>query len=296
MTVDQFKFIYYFEYAHRMLGRAIGVGFVLPAVYFWQRGRFSSHMKLKTLLIGALIGFQGFLGWYMVKSGLDGESDPTKKHHAIPRVSHYRLTSHLGTAFVIYATLLWSYFGYTKAPELLSPTSGEAQGMRQRAMQMVRRLKWASPLTTALIFTTAMSGALVAGLNAGHIYNEFPLMGGQIMPPLNDLFRFKPAILNFFQNATMVQFQHRILASASLTAVLALCVYVRRGAIWKFLPRQTKVAVCLLAVFATLQYLIGLNTLLNNVPVHSASAHQTGAFALFGVALWLSHQMKRLPK
>jgi len=297
MTVDEFKYIYYYEYIHRMIGRVIGAAFVLPAAYFWRRGFFNSAMKRRVGLIASMIGFQGFLGWYMVSSGLDDDHELIKKYNTVPRVSQYRLAAHLGAAFAIYATVLWSYFDYCKPLKLAVDTASKTAAEDMNVvMKFLKRLRHSVPMTTGMIFITAMSGAFVAGMDAGLIYNEFPTMGGKIMPPLRDMFALNPKLVNFFENATTVQFQHRFLATITATAVTALYVIARRSPAWAFLPRQTKLAVNVLGIVLALQYALGITTLLTYVPVELASAHQLGSLSLFTVGLWLTNQLKRLPK
>lgn len=160
MTLDQFKWIWYMEFAHRTLGRTIGALFFIPATFFWYKNWLTKPMKKRTLIFGALLGFQGLLGWYMVKSGLEEKQEYQRE----PRVSHYRLAAHLGTAFVFYSLLLWSSLTHLLPPQ---PT--------QVTRKLLSFRRYAHSIK-AIVFLTALSGAFVAGLDAGLVYNSWPLM------------------------------------------------------------------------------------------------------------------------
>uniref|UniRef100_A0A9L0S382 Cytochrome c oxidase assembly homolog COX15 n=1 Tax=Equus caballus TaxID=9796 RepID=A0A9L0S382_HORSE len=231
MTLAEFKFIWYMEYSHRMWGRLVGLVYILPAAYFWRKGWLSRAMKGRVLALCGLVCFQGLLGWYMVKSGLEEKPDS----HDIPRVSQYRLAAHLGSALVLYCASLWTSLS------LLLP---------QHKLPETRQLLWLRRFahgTAGLVFLTALSGAFVAGLDAGLVYNSFPKMGESWIP--EDLFTFSPILRNVFENPTMVQFDHRILGITSVTAVTALYFLSRRIP----LPRRTKVAAATLLALAYTQ-------------------------------------------
>jgi cytochrome c oxidase assembly protein subunit 15 len=202
MSLSEFKFIFYMEWAHRMLGRFIGVSFVLPAVYFASRGYMTRSTKIKSLAIAGMIGTQGLLGWMMVKSGLDDEL--MEKPFAVPRVNHLWLSAHLGSAFVIYTSLLITGLG------IISP--------KLKLSNLPKYLKPTSMGVFGLVFLTAISGAWVAGLDAGLIYNEFPMMGGGLVPSdmwaLSDDSKGAAAIpkwKNMIENPASVQFLHRVM-------------------------------------------------------------------------------------
>ncbi|KAH0822271.1 hypothetical protein GEV33_000520 [Tenebrio molitor] len=166
MTLSEFKWIWYMEFGHRMWGRAIGAVFLIPAVYFWSRGMFTAAMKKRVLAFGALIAGQGLMGWYMVKSGLEdrfhGESD-------IPRVSQYRLAAHLSLAFILYTLFLWSGLDHLLPAESITIAN-------KSIVQASRKFKMLAHSCKGLVFLTAVSGAFVAGLDAGLVYNSFPKM------------------------------------------------------------------------------------------------------------------------
>ena len=202
MSLAAFKSIFLFEYAHRVLGRAIGIAFLLPFRVFLR----AAHARSRTAHpAGRCVRARrpaGLLGWYMVKSGLVDN----------PHVSQYRLTAHLALAVLIYGYMLWL--------GLQLWYDGE---VREAAPPRLRRMTLA---VSVLIVLTLLSGGFVAGLKAGLIYNTFPLMNGQWIP--DGLLTVEPAILNLFENIVTVQFDHRLLALTTLAAVLALWIYAFR--------------------------------------------------------------------
>ena len=261
MDVDGFKGIFWLEYLHRLLGRAIGIAFLLPFLYFAWRGFIRRDEWLKYGAMFALGGLQGVLGWYMVKSGLIDN----------PAVSQYRLTAHLSAAFLIYAYMFWV------ALSLLYPSDS------------TRRHPWygITVALSAVIVVTVISGGFVAGLKAGKIYNTFPMMGNYWVPP--DVMALDPWWLNFFENMATVQFDHRILA---ITTFLLIIVY------WYRMPRSdlpARVAKGVNALLHTaiLQVALGIATLLLVVPIALAAAHQAISMILFTVALYLCHGLRR---
>ncbi|XP_068544311.1 heme A synthase COX15 [Anas acuta] len=274
MTLTEFKFIWYMEYSHRMWGRVVGLAYILPAAYFWRKGWLSRPMKGCVLALCGLVCFQGLLGWYMVKSGLEEKPDS----YDIPRVSQYRLAAHLGSALVLYSASLWTGLSLLLPRHQLPETR-----------QLVRLRHFAHG-TTALVFLTALSGAFVAGLDAGLVYNSFPKMGERWIP--DDLLAFSPTLRNIFENPTTVQFDHRILGTATVTAITALYLFSRKIP----LPRRTRTAVASLLAVACMQVGLGISTLLLYVPTPLAATHQSGSLALLSVALWLMAELRRLPK
>ncbi|KNC50913.1 Cox15 protein [Thecamonas trahens ATCC 50062] len=280
MTVDEFKRIFYFEYSHRMLGRLIGAAFVLPMGYFWARGVLTTPLKKALLAIGAMIGGQGLLGWYMVKSGLKDEFDASG--NAPPRVSQYRLAAHLSSALAIYSAMLWTMFnvGTTGSPPL------NAAQLAPRALSVLRNK---STALLGVLGVTIVSGAFVAGLDAGLVYNEFPLMGGSIIP--SDIVRDDlPLWRNVFENDVMVQFNHRLLGLTTASGVLAMWAYASRLP----LPRPAKIATNAAAALVVAQASLGISTLLMFVPVKLAAMHQAGSVALLSSLLWLLHVLRRV--
>lgn len=274
MTLEEFKLIYWMEYIHRMWGRSIGAVFLLPAIYFWNKGYFSKSNKRMVLALGGLIGCQGLMGWYMVRSGLE---DRFQDSNAVPRVSQYRLAAHLGTAFILYTLFL------SQALKRLLPAQDFRAGS-SRAI-MFKRMTYAAK---GLIFLTALSGAFVAGLDAGLVYNSFPKMGDKWIP--DDILAQKPLQRNFTENPTTVQFNHRILGISTLSLVSGLWLLSRRT----ILPKRSYKAINAAMAIAWLQVALGITTLLNYVPVSLATAHQSGSLLLLSSAIWLSHELRLL--
>jgi len=296
MTLDEFKSIYWMEWIHRIWGRFVGLSFVLPMAYFIVRRQVSKPMIPKLFGIAGLIGFQGFLGWWMVKSGLkDDFLSPDKKPgRDVPRVSQYRLAAHLGTAFVAYLSMLWCGLDILRTNKLVHKLSTDQASAQLFSLRnpALKPFKLSVALLLGLTFTTAMSGALVAGLDAGLIYNEFPYMGLGLTPPRSELFdpfySHDPSgqnkdlyWRNFLENPSLVQLDHRILATSTFTAVMALFAYVKYNTSMKtFLPTAAKKGVHGVVGFVWLQVILGISTLIYMVPTTLASAHQAGALAL----------------
>uniref|UniRef100_A0A8C6NLE2 Cytochrome c oxidase assembly homolog 15 (yeast) n=1 Tax=Nothobranchius furzeri TaxID=105023 RepID=A0A8C6NLE2_NOTFU len=274
MTLSEFKFIFFMEWGHRMWGRLVGLAYILPTIYFWRKGYFNRSLKGKVLGLCGFVFFQGLLGWYMVKSGLEDKPES----HDVPRVSQYRLTAHLGSALLLYVASLWT--GLT----LLLPAHKMVE--TKQLMQFRRFAKG----TGGLVFLTALSGAFVAGLDAGLVYNSFPKMADRWIP--DDLLAFSPTIKNFFENPTTVQFDHRILGISSLAAITGLYLFSRR----MVLPRRAKVAIGLLAAMAYTQVALGISTLLLYVPTPLAATHQSGSVALLTFAIWVLAELRKMPK
>uniref|UniRef100_A0A7N6ALG1 Cytochrome c oxidase assembly homolog 15 (yeast) n=1 Tax=Anabas testudineus TaxID=64144 RepID=A0A7N6ALG1_ANATE len=274
MTLSEFKFIFFMEWGHRMWGRLVGLAYILPTVYFWKKGYFTRSMKGKVLGLCGFVVFQGLLGWYMVKSGLEEKPES----YDIPRVSQYRLSAHLGSALLLYCASLW--IGLTQ----LLPAHKMTE--TRHIMQLKRFAKG----TAGLVFLTALSGAFVAGLDAGLVYNSFPKMGERWIP--DDLLAFSPTLKNFFENPTTVQFDHRILGISSLAAITGLYLFSRR----MLLPRRAKIAISLLAAMAYGQVVLGISTLLLYVPTSLAATHQSGSVALLSLAIWVLAELRKMPK
>jgi len=270
ISLQDFKWIWYMEYIHRTFGRLIGLSFFVPAAYFGYKGYFKGRVKYVIPALGGLILFQGGLGWYMVKSGL--EEKP--KDYSEPRVSHLRLAAHLGTAFLFFSTTALTAMHHLMPPEKLVKT-----------VELFKFKRCAYGLTGA-VFTTALSGALVAGMEAGLTYNSWPMMADRWIP--TDLLAKTPLWINFIHNSTTVQFDHRWLGQLTFLATTFTWLYSRRLP----LPPRLKAASNLLMLLATFQLSLGVSTLLLYVPKHLAATHQAGALALLSSSLWLTHQLK----
>ena len=303
MTLEEFKQIYWMEWTHRLWGRVIGVTFLLPMMYFIVRRKVSAPMAWKLSGICGLIGFQGFIGWWMVKSGLKDDLFAPSSH---PRVSQYRLTAHLGTAFIIYASMLLSGLSILREHRFLrDPTSALSQIAALKNPQL-RTFKLLTTALAVLVFTTAMSGALVAGLDAGLIYNEFPYMGLGLTPPAKELWdpfyshtsdKSDLWWRNMLENPSLVQLDHRILATSTFCAVMALFAYGRfsRG-VRGTMPRDVKKGLTGVVHLAWMQVLLGISTLIYLVPTWLGACHQAGALALLTGALILRSRLHVSPK
>lgn len=260
MDLGAFKGIFWLEYLHRLLGRIIGLVFLLPFAWFLWRGRIQRNQWPKYALMFVLGGLQGLLGWYMVKSGLIDN----------PRVSQYRLVAHLLAAIAIYAYMLWV------ALSLLNPAGGQAPHPWFRRTVALG----------VLVFVTVVSGGFVAGLDAGLVYNTFPMMGAYWIPP--DYAVLEPAWRNLFENMAAVQFNHRLLAVMTFCFVVAYWWAARRQA----LPRRGRTGVTALLHTAVLQVALGISTLVFMVPIPLAAAHQAVALVLLTVVLYLTHALR----
>ncbi len=302
MTLPDFKQIYFMEWAHRLWGRVIGVTFLVPTVYFIARRRVTPQMVWKLTGICGLIGFQGIIGWWMVKSGLKDDLFAPGSH---PRVSQYRLTAHLGAAFAVYCSMILTGLSILKEHRMLADPKKAAETIKALQHPLLRTFRRSVTGLTLLVFTTAMSGALVAGLDAGLIYNEFPWMGLGLTPPKKELFDpFYSHVpdqsdlwwRNMLENPSLVQLDHRILATTTFTSVISLFAYTRFAkGVRSTLPKDAKKAVLGLIHLVSLQVALGYFTLIYMVPTWLASAHQAGALALLTGSVVLFSRI-RLPR
>ena len=264
MSIDEFKSIFWWEYFHRLLGRLIGLVFFIPFVYFLIKKKIDRPLGIKLVGIFILGGLQGFMGWYMVMSGLVND----------PHVSQYRLTAHLGLAFVIFAAMLWVAMDILSPKSVNSEPNERIQGLRQFSFGL-----------TTLIFIMVLSGGFVAGIRAGLTYNTFPLMNGYLIPP--DLFILEPWYRNFFDNMTTVQFDHRLIAWILAFTVPLFWFKSRKVE----LSGTTRLACNLFLLMLAIQIGLGIATLLHVVPIPLAASHQGGAVLLFAASLWVSHRL-----
>lgn len=284
MTLEEFKPIFWYEWAHRMLGRSLGLIFAVPAVYFGARGYIRRPLVPRLAALFTLGGMQGLVGWWMVRSGLEiptAEQGGGYGGYDIPRVSPYRLASHLTTAFVIYAGIVWTGMTVLHESPLLASSSVSTEQLR--AAMRIRSL--AIPLA-GLVAVTAVSGAFVAGMQAGHHFNTFPLMDGRLVPEGYGS-EMTPYWRNFFEHIPTVQFDHRLLATSTALSTAALwAVGMRQG---RALPPFVRTRLHAMLAMTGVQFSLGIATLLSAVPVHLGSAHQTGALTLFTIVLWTLH-------
>jgi cytochrome c oxidase assembly protein subunit 15 len=261
MSLGEFKTIFWWEWSHRLLGRVIGLAYLLPFLWFLWRGALNADIRRRLWMIFGLGALQGAVGWWMVASGLSQRVE----------VSHYRLATHLVLALFIFASIVWTLRRLADRP----PVAVSA------------RLKVTSVILLALTFVQLYLGALVAGLRAGKVYNTWPDIDGGFVPSTARLLFEKPWWRNLFDNALTVQFEHRMTAYALFAlAVLHLIDAVRsragiaaiNGAGW-------------LAAAITLQAILGILTLLNQVPIDLALAHQAVAIAVLTLAVLQTERM-----
>lgn len=302
ITLEEFKFIFSMEWGHRLLGRCIGMFFILPAIYFWKTKKFSPHVTRRVIGLTGLLGLQGAIGWWMVKSGLDEEQLAERKSK--PTVSQYRLTTHLGAAFLMYLGVLWTaieIFNENKLVKTMKSNPNKVTELLAKlnspALNKTRRI--ATGLL-ALTFFTAMSGGMVAGLDAGLIYNTFPHMGDDYVPSYNEL--MSPVFArnedlsdiwwrNLLENPTTVQLIHRIFATTTFFAIVAAQIYVNKNT--KVIPALAKKRFHGVMGLVTLQVALGISTLIYLVPIPLAAAHQAGALALLTSSLAFAAAVKR---
>lgn len=292
LTLDEFKFIYKMEWSHRQLGRTIGLVFALPAITLMVYKRYPLKFKMKLGGIASLIGFQGFIGWWMVSSGL-------KEDLTNPRVSQYRLATHLGTAFLVYLAMLHTSL------KILVPTTPEVMTSSTKfvALPAFRRTLFS---LGALTFVTAMSGAFVAGLDAGLIYNDFPYMGNSYIPPIGELVTALPSLAddagtmsrvlhNMFENPVLAQLDHRILAVTTASCTFGLSAWTILKRRQGLLPRIASRGMAGLTALVLMQASLGICTLWYLVPTPLAAAHQAGSLAVLSGIVLLSCRIRRLP-
>ncbi|KAH0545246.1 hypothetical protein FGG08_000700 [Glutinoglossum americanum] len=299
MTLDEYKYIYYMEWTHRVWGRVVGLSFILPAMYFVARRKVTAPMAAKLAGIAGLIGFQGFLGWWMVKSGLRDDLFAPGSH---PRVSQYRLVAHLGTAFLCYTAMLWNGLSILREQRLLKNPTNVLKEFEKLKHPHLRSLRRSVGGLAVLVFLTAMSGGLVAGLDAGLIYNEFPYMGVGFTPPKSELFSSFYSRQadgsdiwwrNMLENPSTVQLDHRIMATTTFTAIMALWVYAQFSPrVRAKMPKSVKRGITGIVHLAWMQVLLGISTLIYLVPMPLAAAHQAGSLALLTGVVVLGSRLR----
>jgi heme a synthase len=295
MSISEFKEIYFMEWAHRMWGRAIGLVFAGPMVAFALAGRIPKSLYSRTALLLTMGGTQGFVGWWMVRSGLTHEHvfGIERSEYDTPRVSPYRLAAHLSMAFATYGVLMWTGFDlFRKMEGDFSVTNIKPfKQLSSTAQQALRKFKFKSKIGTSVLGLTVLSGAFVAGNDAGHAYNDWPYYAGEIIP--EQIWMDNIGVRNVFENTALVQFDHRMLAYATLTTVGGLACSARfNHATWKILQPATKRALLAMTGVTLAQVSLGIATLMMYVPVELGVAHQGGALTLWTCGLWLLHTLK----
>ena len=252
MDLAGFKAIFFWEYVHRLWGRLLGLAFVVPFVWLILRRRVPNGFGGRLFLLLLLGGFQGVIGWWMVKSGLTADAT----------VSQYRLAVHLGMALLIFALLLWTAFDIRYGRAGLP--RGHAAG------------------TLGIVAITILAGALVAGMDAGLLYNHYPFMGNGLIPVEYG----EMGAMDAFENPAAAQFHHRWIAVLAVLAVITLAFRGRRQA-----ASRGPATLAILLVGA--QFILGIAVLLNGVPLSLGAMHQTGAVLLLATVLWTAHRMAR---
>ena len=266
MSLPEFKAIFWWEWGHRLLGRLIGVVFAVPLLWFWWRGAIDRALGRRLAGLLALGGLQGAIGWYMVQSGLVERSS----------VSQYRLALHLGVAIAIFGALMWVIL-----------ETGQRRA-RTVTLDTVSRLQLRLGIAlVGLVLVQIVLGAFVAGLRAGLTYNTWPLMDGRLVP--DGLLMLSPWWLNAFENITTVQFDHRVVAYLLLGLATWHAWSVNASADDERVRRS---ALALLAAILA-QAALGIWTLVAVVPLPLGIAHQTGAVAVLGIAVWHAHRLTR---
>ncbi|NKB50363.1 MAG: heme A synthase [Alphaproteobacteria bacterium] len=263
ISLSGFKAIFWWEYIHRLWGRLIGIVFFLPFLWFLLRRQIGLSLAPRLVVLFILGGAQGVLGWYMVQSGLVD----------IPEVSQYRLAAHLVAALVLYVALLWT------ALQLRHPVPETTPDRRLAGMRTL------AITTLVLVAVTIVSGAFVAGTDAGLAYNTFPLMDGVLVPAG---YLPAPFYVSPFEDIATIQFHHRVLAIVSL--VVAIATWWRSR--WIVLVQRARRVANALMIIVCLQVALGISTLVLVVPVSLAAAHQAGAVLLLTATLWLIYELR----
>ena len=262
-TLLDFKDIYFWEWLHRFIGRLIGLVFFIPFLYFLIKKQLTKPTIKKSILLLALGAFQGFLGWYMVKSGLVDNPD----------VSHYRLAAHLTTAFVTFAYTFWV------ALDIIFP---DKKQINKRFRNLIR-------VGLCVLFLQIIYGAFVAGLDAGFIHNHWPLMNESKFMHKTVLIEQSPLYKNFIEGKSGVQFIHRILAYIVVAFVLIIWYKAKKT----YLSTYQSKGVNTLLLMVGVQFLLGVFTILLQVPVWLGVAHQIGAFLLLTAMTFTLHRFSK---
>jgi heme a synthase len=266
ISLNDFKFIFFMEYIHRVLGRLIALFFFIPLGYFWFRGWLSPDLKKRSLIVVFLGVGQGFMGWYMVQSGLVN----------LPSVSPYRLTAHLILALILFGILFWEGLCH------LDPLYAQKKTSQTRENPTTRFIYFCA----FLIGLTITYGGFVAGLKAGKLYNTYPLMGGEFIP--SEWAHLSPLWLNFFENAATVQWVHRTLAVFTAALVILAMAKILNSSYGKPVKRSAKWMIAVLCC----QVGLGITTLLYEVPVSLGTLHQGMAVIVLSVMLWIIYNLR----
>ncbi|HLT32234.1 MAG TPA: COX15/CtaA family protein [Aquaticitalea sp.] len=261
--LEEFKDIYFWEWLHRFIGRMIGLVFFIPFVYFLIKKQLSKSTMKKSLILMVLGGFQGFLGWWMVKSGLVDR----------PNVSHYRLAVHLTTAFITFAYTFWV------AMDLMFPNTKDID------KKLRNLIRWG----VAVLLLQIIYGAFVAGLDAGFIHNHWPMMSEGKLMHETVYTEINPVYKNFIEGRSGVQFVHRTLAYVVVIFILVIWYKAKRLSLTEF---QNK-GINWLLILVGVQFLLGVLTIMLAVPVWLGVLHQVGAFFLLTAMTFTLHRFSK---
>lgn len=264
MSLSEFKYIFFWEYLHRMLGRLAGLVFLVPFGWFLIKKKMDQRQIKRALILLLLGSVQGLMGWYMVQSGLVD----------VPYVSHYRLAAHLLLAMAIFGACVLFALDLNRRPT-------------QDGTNLYPLKKWGWIFMSLLILQITW-GAFVAGLNAGHVYNTFPKMFGYWLPP--ELWVIQPVWLNLFENPATTQFIHRV--AGTVLGIMAVAIWI--GALMKNYSWPIKRWVFAIFTVVLIQYAAGVFTLVFHVPVWLGVLHQAIAFILFGFVTGFLHFLHRI--
>ena len=262
-SIEEFKDIYFWEWIHRVIGRFIGLVFIIPFLYFLVKKRLSKSTIKKSVILLIMGGFQGFLGWYMVKSGLVDRPD----------VSHYRLAAHLTTAFLTFAYTFWV------ALDLIFP---DKKVMDKKFRNFIR-------IGLVVLVIQIIYGAFVAGLDAGWIHNTWPFMNEGKLIHETVYIEQSPTYLNFIEGKSGVQFVHRTLAYVVVIFILSIWYKAKRMQLTTW---QIK-GINGLLIMVGIQFLLGVLTLILAVPVWLGVLHQVGAFILLSTMVFTLHRFSK---
>ena len=256
MTLEEFKYIFWWEWFHRFFARLIGIVFLIPFLYFFLKKYLNIFFYKRFTIIFILGLIQALVGWWMVKSGLQND----------PYVSAYRLTFHLSNAIIIYALLLW--------------TSIEYFNLKSTGFLDFKSKKFLILISILLVFITILSGGFMAGSHAGQSFNTYPLMNGKIIP--DDIYLKELGMLNLFENTITINFNHRWIATLTFIYTFSLFTLL----FIKEFIKLSKLIICLVLFTLSLQFFLGIMALVSNVAIHYASLHQTNSVLLLSILLF----------
>ena len=263
MSLEDFKYIFWWEWFHRFFARLIGIVFIFPFFYFLYKKYLNNYFYKRFAIIFTLGLFQAFIGWWMVKSGLVND----------PYVSPYRLTFHLTNAVVIYSFLLWTCIEYYHLKSL-------------HFISFLKKNEFWIFISIIFVFITIMSGGFMAGSHAGQSFNTYPLMNGKIIP--DDIYLEELGILNAFENTITINFNHRWLATFTFIYTFSLFTYL----IFNKFIKLSNIIIILVLLALTFQFILGIMALLSNVAIQYGSLHQTNSIVLLSVLLFAYFKSK----